>query len=38
MTRELKPRLHENLEGWDGVEGGKEVQEEETGILMAYIC
>ena len=24
---ELKPGLHDNLEGWDGVEGGREIQE-----------
>ena len=26
--RELNPMLCDNLEGWDGVEGGREVQEE----------
>ena len=25
--RELKPGLYDNLEGWDGVGGGREVQE-----------
>ena len=25
--REVKPRLCDNLEGWDGKEGGREVQE-----------
>ena len=29
MTQGLKPVLWDNLEGWDGVEVGREAQEEE---------
>ena len=36
---ELKPRLCNNLEGWDGEGGGREVQEEgDIGIPMADSC
>ena len=37
--KELKPVLWDNLVGWDGVEGGKKVQEEEDiCIPMADSC
>ena len=35
---ELKPRLYNNLEGWDGVGGGRDVQEEDIGIPTADSC
>ena len=39
MTRELKPGLCDNLEGWDGEGGGREGQEGgEICIPMADIC
>ena len=37
--RELRPVLSDNLEGWDGVGGGKEVQEGgDIQIPMADSC
>ena len=37
--RELKQELCDNLEGWDGEEGGREVQEGgDMGIPMADSC
>ena len=37
--RELNPALCDNLKGWDGVGGGKEIQEgEDVCIPMADSC
>ena len=33
----LKPELCNNLEGWDGEEGGREVQEEGTCVFLRLI-
>ena len=35
--RELKPGLSNNLEGWDGEGGGKDVQVEETEVNLWLI-
>ena len=39
MMRELNPILRDNLEGWDGMGGGREVQKGEAMcLLMADSC
>ena len=34
---ELKPGLHDNLEGWDGVEGGRGFKKEGTYVYLCLI-
>ena len=39
MTQELKLVLSDSLEGWDGVRGGREVQEgEDISLPVADLC